>query len=220
MLRLQLVASFIVFSLLLTDANVAEADEWENLGDIDGVQVSRMELEGSDVLAFRGDLVADVHIGQILSVFADPSEREHWVNRYGDHEVLEKTSTSELYWIRFDLPFPISDRDYLLSSEVTFNDSTRSFVANIESVTDQRKGEQDCCVRAVTETYYQFWAIPGSERTRVRVEVHTDPKGRIPTSLVNRIQRSWPADTLNGLIDRASRSGVETYDRVEDWHER
>ncbi len=205
------------FSLLLLDSSVAEAGEWEDMGVQDNVRVSRMQVEGTSVLAFRGETVADVHIARIAEVFLDPTQRGEWVNRYHSHETLERTDEMELYWIRFDLPIGISDRDYMLRADLEVDEANRQITARVNSVEDRRKPDQRCCVRAETQTYYQFTALPNG-RTRMIVEVHTDPKGLIPNWLVNRIQRDWPSDTLASLLARARASGVRNHPDYTDWH--
>ena len=39
----------------------------------------------------------------------------------------------------------------------------------------------------------------GAGKTRFSVEIHTDPKGSIPTWLVNMLQKSWPLETLSAV---------------------
>lgn len=203
--------------VLFFDVQLAAAEEWENIGVEDGVHVSRMQVEGSPMLAFRGVTVADVHISKIVEVFLDTDHRQHWVDRYHSHQTLERSDSHEVYRIRFDLPIGISDRDYVLRADLEINESKNEFVARIKSVTDSRAPENRCCVRAFTETYYKFTAYPGEDRTHMIVEVHTDPRGRLPTWLVNRIQSDWPSKTLSGLINRASASGIQSHPDYQDW---
>ena len=90
--------------------------------------------------------------------------------------------------------------------------------AYIQSVEDQTKPVDDCCVRAQAYgTYYRFEAIPGENKTKVEVEVHTNPKGMLPSWLVNMIQKNWPKKTLNGLIREASAENQE-HARFAAWH--
>lgn len=208
---------FVVFALIVTVSSTAVADDWEHIQTEDGVFV--YERDVGDQVAFRGVTEVDVHIGRIISVFVDPSQRPHWVDRYANHETLEQTATSERYWLMFDMPFGVSDRDYVLQSNYTFMDQHRTFRAVTESVEDGRKPEDDCCVRAETTTEYTFQAEPGQQTTTVQVEVQTDLKGSMPDSIVNRVQRDWPVTTLNNLIERARQSGIEPDDRAADWHQ-
>jgi hypothetical protein len=180
------------------------AAAWENVGVIDGVKVQRKSEPGSGQFSFRGEVVTDLHIGKVLSVFLDHTQRKHWVDRYKDSKVLAKPAPlTEIYWIQFQLPFPVSNRDYVLQAEGDADPNKRVFTTHIKSVERADKPVDDCCVRAVTRTKYIFEAIPGTEKTRLTVEVNTNPKGSLPDWLVNLIQKKWPSKTLNGLINRA-----------------
>lgn len=194
--------------------STALAADWDHIDTSDDVRVYERDL-GDDV-AFRGILETNTPIGKIISVFVDPNQRPHWVDRYAEHETLEQTASAEIYWLRFDMPMGVSDRDYLLRADYEFSDDTKTFTSNTRSVEDGRKGEDDCCVRADTTTKYIIEAVD-AETTRITVEVQTDLKGRIPGRVVNRVQRDWPVVTLTNLVERATSSGVEIDSRVRDW---
>ena len=200
---------------------MAHADQaWEYIGTWDGVKVSRKTVAGSDVMAFRGDTVAPVHIGKLIAAFIDRNQRKFWVDRFADQQTLEVISPlSEIYWIRFGLPFPITDRDYVFRADSTNDAAHHVFTAKIKSVNDPRKGPDDCCVRAIAYgTFYRFEALPG-EKTRMIVEVHTDPKGAIPDWLVNIIQKKWPSKTLSALIRHSARPGAPMMPEYANWHD-
>ena len=102
----------------------------------------------------------------------------------------------------FALPTGTDDDLYVLHAVGEADHTTRTFVTNIESVDHADKPEQDCCVRGQAfGTFYRFQAIPGTNKTKVEVEVHTDPKGWIPNWLTNLIQKKWPRKTLTSLIN-------------------
>lgn len=214
----QFVLACAVVTLVSLNASSAKAEgKWESVGLQEGVQVSRMQVEGSGAMAFRGEVVADVDIARIVAVFVEPKERPHWVDRYHSHKTVERGERHEIYRIRFGLSFPVTDRDYVLDSRVEVDEPKRVFVTRIKSITDARAPVDDCCVRAQTHnTFYRFEALPGG-KTRMQVEVHTDPKGLLPKWLVNRIQKGWPSKTLNGLVARARRPEVKPHPRFAAW---
>jgi hypothetical protein len=215
-----LVAALLLVSLTSTLAWASSKGKWENIGTSDNVKVSRMQVEGNSVFAFRGETVADVHIAKLVAVFVDPNERKHWVDRYDTHKTLERNERTEIYWIKFKLPFPVSNRDYVLHTEAKLDPDKRIFTANIKSIVDSRKPEDSCCVRAETfNTFYRFEAIPGEAKTRMMVEVHTDPKGLLPTWLVNRIQKDWPSKTLSNLIKHTQASKKTPRAELANWHD-
>lgn len=199
---------------------LGKSGKWEEIGTKDNVKVSRMQVTGSEVFAFRGEIVADVHIGKIMRVFIDSKQRKHWVDRYADHKTLERTDRMEKYWIKFGLPFPVSDRDYVLQTDVEIDEINKIITANVRSIEDPRMPENSCCVRAQAySTYYRFEAIPGEEKTRMIVEVHTDPKGMLPNWLINRIQKDWPSKTLGGLLKQSKRKEQTPLPKMANWHD-
>lgn len=211
-----------ILATLLSTAGVPEAGqgEWETISKPgDSVTVYRKQVPGSSVLAFKGITTVDLHIGKLLTVYTDSSTQKDWVDRFdssGDLRII--TSLERTYWIRFGLPFPISDRDYVLNINGNLDHANRVFVADLKSVEDPERPEDDCCVRGIAfGTYYKFEALPG-EKTRLTVEVHTDPMGLLPAWFVNLIQKGWPAKTLGGLVERSRRKDVRIYAGMENWH--
>ena len=215
-------AALLALTILLVPSSAfADDGKWEWVGKIDGVKVWKKEVEGTDLLAFRGEVVADVHIGKIMTIFANPDSRKNWVARWRDSKTLKKEPMAEEYYIRFDTPFPVTNRDYVLRSEGIADGNKGIFVCNIKSIERSDAPENDCCVRATaTKTYYHFKAMKGDQpKTLLIVEVHTDPKGMLPDWLVNLIQKKWPSDTLNGLVREAKKDSTQIHPKYSTWHD-
>ena len=127
-----------------------------------------------------------------------------------------KSPLNKIYWIRFDLPFFMSDRDYVLEINSTMNNQSRELLAQIKSVEHPEKGIDNCCVRArAYGTFYRFLAK--GQKTFLEVEVHTDPKGWIPAWLINLIQKRWPKKTLQALITTAQGKDIVSDPRFTSW---
>ena len=199
---------------------------WEFVGVIDGVKVWRKEVPDTNLLAFKGEVVADVNMGKLLAVFLDRNQRKFWVDRFDDTRMLEQTNPlNETYYIRFKLPPGISNRDYVLRADGTADAAQGLFTAKIKSVEHPKAPVDDCCVRAeVRGTFYRFEALKGApgtpDKTRLIVEVQTDPQGWLPGWVVNLIQKSWPSKTLNGLVKRSNSAGIAPIAEYAGWHAR
>ena len=193
----------------------ASAKDWRFVGTFDGVKVSKKVVKGSPLFAFKGITEAELPLDQIIATFSDPNQRKYWVDRYADHTTIKKTPLSETYWIHFSLPPLVSDRDYVLKSDASVNQDKGVIEVKIKSI-EHPDYPVKCCVRAqVKETYYKFTAL-SAKRTRLEVEVHTDPKGMLPNWLVNLIQEKWPSKTLSGLIRRARKVGG-SHSKTREW---
>ncbi|MSP92941.1 MAG: hypothetical protein EXR79_14250 [Myxococcales bacterium] len=197
----------------------ADGGTWESLGTSDNVKTFRKQVPGSDILAFRGEMTANIHIARLTATFIDKTQRKYWVDRYVEHKTLDNPSPMlETYWIHFGLPFPVSDRDYVLRAEGIADAERGVFTTKIKSVVDKRAPPDDFVRAEAYGTYYEFTAVKGKEQTRLVVEVHTNPKGMLPDWLVNMLQKKWPSKTLSALVARAQQNKV-LQPGFETWHE-
>ncbi len=214
-----LLAAFTV-TLAPTPAEAGGPAKWEKVSSSDGVRVFRKQVPGTNVMAFRGEMTTNLHIGKLVTAYANTNLRRDWVDRWhSDAELEVRSKTERIFWIRFGLPWPVSDRDYVLHLKAGFNHAKREFTARLNSVNHVRKPKQSCCVRGKAfGTYYRFTALPGTNRTRVFVEVHTDPRGMLPGWLVNIIQKDWPRKTLLRLVKRARKGDITVNQTVAGWH--
>ena len=211
-----LISSILVLSPSLGKTSTGK---WELISNKDGFITKRKKVPNSNIFAFRGETVTDVPIGKIISVFVDSNTRKNWINMYGgDMDLKVRNELDKTYWIRFNTPWPTSDRDYVLRSVGSVDSKNKTYTCNIQSVDHPSKGEQKCCVRGMAYgTYYRFQVLPGTNKTKVEVEVHTDPKGWIPSWLTNIIQKKWPKRTLSSLLREASKNGVKVHDTFKSW---
>tara|TARA_A100001015_G_C14936882_1_gene690846 strand:- start:519 stop:1220 length:702 start_codon:yes stop_codon:yes gene_type:complete len=192
--------------------------DWEVIAQEDGFITKRKEVSESSIFAFRGEMVADLHISKIVSAFLDSSRRKEWVDRFGEQVNIEGEGLNKIYWIRFAMPLLISDRDYVLKTNGEIDKDRQVLTTHIHSVEHPAKEKDDCCIRAQAfGTYYRFEAIKGEEKTRLEVEVHTDPKGWLPAFLVNMIQKNWPKKTLSNLVKASMRDDVIPDQRFLEW---
>ena len=200
------------------------ADNWSHIEQSDGVDVYERTSRYHGDNALRGVIEVDMPIDKVVSVFVDADERLNWVYRVAEQEVLgvdddQQEAWEERYWTRVDMPFPVSDRDYVLHAAYQFHRDQRKVTAILRSTTDPRMPEQDCCVRAESVTRYTIEALPGEERTRIEVIIETDLNGSVPRRLIDRAGPDWPAGTLSGLVERAKANGIAGDERVANWHD-
>ncbi len=225
MKRIVTLCAALVMSLALvlpaaSHASSTSGGAWEFVSGEDGVRVYRKQIKGSNVFAFKGTTIAKVNIGRIIKTYQTTALRKDWVDRFHSSRDLQKLGELErIFWIRFGLPFPVSDRDYVIRVKAHLDHAKRVFTARLKSERHPAKPEEGgCCERGLAfGTYYRFTALSDGT-TKVMVEVHTDPKGWLPGWLVNVIQKKWPRKTLLGLIKRAQRPDISNYAGTENWH--
>lgn len=191
---------------------------WDNVGTTKNVKVERKTMPDSALFAFRGEGTFNVPIGLLVSVLKDEKIAVEWVDLMTEHSVIRKISEgSNLIYESYGLPWPISDRDYLMIERYTFDETSKVFTIDYESVTDAAKPVRKDHVRAMA--YRTFWRLEqvGPGRTKVEVEVFTDPKGVLPSWLINLIQEDWPWKTIDGLVRRAQKGDIKVDSGTEGW---
>lgn len=203
-----------VFSIA---SNVFALDKsWEQIDDSDGIKVWRKDIPNSPVKAFRGETIIDSSVSKIAWVLADNKHRKDWVDRLEKVIGLEKKSADKaVVYQSFDLPFPISDRDMIIQGTFVIDNKNQKVYLNLKSV-EHSKAPETIGVRAkLHHSKYVLTPIDGGKRTKVEVEILTDPKGLLPKWLVNIIQKKWPYKTLTGLKNQVKKPFVKDYRYVK-----
>ena len=184
--------------LILTFPVSALAQEWEEMYTEEEVTVSMMELEGTKLFAFKGDTIMDAPASKIMYVLLDNDHRIDWVDRLYINQVLSTNGPHEyVLYQAFDLPALFASRDYVYRG-IASRESENVITLDLKSV-EHADAPETVGIRAeLVNTLYRLTMLEDG-RTRVEVEVQTDPKGWMPAWLVNLVQRTWPMETLNGL---------------------
>ena len=211
--------SLAVYSLLFVAPVMAAPAGWEVLGTTDGVEVARKSVAGSSLFAFRGEADVDIPIGVLAEVLWRDGLGVEWVDMMILSERVELVNEdTKIVHQGYELPWPISNRDYVMEEAATFDPVTKTFTLQFKSVQHASMPVLDGYVRA--KAYRTFWRLkandtPGS--THVEVEVHTDPMGLLPAWLINMIQKDWPSTTITNLTKRAKKGDIGTHAKLDGW---
>ncbi|MBI4575252.1 MAG: hypothetical protein HY722_03210 [Planctomycetes bacterium] len=197
------------------------AGPWEEVRRESGVTVSRREVDGTPIVAFKGEGLIDASLEKVLGVLADNEHRTEWVDRLAQSVVLERPSPWEfIVYQRFALPFPMSDRDYVYRARVHREEGTGRVLVEMASE-EHPDAPATAGVRArLHRSAYALESVEGGSRTRVEVEILTDPRGWVPAWLVNLIQESWPLNTLQGIRAQVQKPYVEGLSLPEEGPDR
>ena len=211
--------SLFVLALACTAPALAVPPGWEVLGVTDGVEVARKSIPNSSLFAFRGEAAVDVPIGVLAEVLWRDGMGVEWVDMMVLSErVALLDEDTKIVHQGYGLPWPISDRDYVMEAAATFDPVTRTFTLQFKSVEHAAMPIQDGYVRAMA--YRTFWRLQANAeagQTHVEVEVHTDPMGMLPAWLVNMIQKDWPSTTITNLTQRAMKGDIGSHPKIHDW---
>ena len=201
--------SSVVFFLVCTTALAAVEDNtaWTLVEDSDGIQVFKKEIPGSDVIAFRGETMIEASAEKLWWVLEDAKHEHEWVDRLAVNVVLEQFGPYDrVQYQSFDLPWPISDRDFVYRAVCT-QPKEGLFRIVLNSV-EHPKSSSSTGVRGDIIESSIILERKGPNLTYVIVEILSDPKGLIPVWLINLLQESWPRETLVGMRKQVTKSFV------------
>lgn len=198
--------------LLLNGKPLESQSSWTKVKEENGITVYSRTVPGKDLLAFKGECVLEVPTQKVLWVLCDNDRRKDWVINLQKSEILERKSKHEaVQYQAFTMPWFVSDRDFVSHAKVTRERRTGRIFADIEGCT-HKKAPKTVGVRAeIVESHWILSPVNKSQHTKIEVDILCDPKGWLPTWLVNMIQKDWPIKTLSALKKQVKKSHVKLY---------
>lgn len=191
-----------------SQADDAATGKWEKVTSKNGINVFKKEIEGSPVIAFKGDGVIDAPILRVASVLVDANRNKEWMDRVVESEIVEvKSPTERIQYSHIKTPTPLDDRDFVSNAKLVVDGANKRLTFAIHSVAHASKPERKGIVRGQLMGS-SFLLVPvGADKTRVITEFHADPKGDVPKFIVNMFQEDWPINTIKGLRKQVGRVG-------------
>lgn len=187
-------------------------DGWEFVSESDGIKVFRKSYPGSDVKGVAGETLLNGSIGKVLFMMVDHKHKPDWINRFIEaHTVEEIPPSSNIQYSSFDLPFPASDRDFVFRNDFTVDEKTHGVVIDVKSVADKRAPVRPDLVRGEI-VRGRYILIPQGDKTLMQAEYLADPKGSIPSWLINFFQKEWPYKTLDAMRKQLKQPYIEEWD--------
>jgi hypothetical protein len=186
-----------ILALVALEA-VAEDDEWALAKSEDGIEVYTRDVEGFDVREFRASAVVPAPLSAVIAWWRDPTTYTRWINRCSEARLIEVESGENANYMKFNFPFPASDRDVVVRARTIEMSATRVVFegSNVDGLVPEVSG----LVRiAMLRSRWEFSAR-GDAVTEVVYRQHMDAGGSLPAFILNRAAVDSPFQTLRGLI--------------------
>lgn len=197
-----------LLSLLIAFNSYASMDpKWMPLGEKGGIAVYKTEVPGTKVVGFRGETTVYASAEKVMHVLLDNDHRKDWVDRLRVSNVLEQKGPFEyVIYQEFNLPWPMKNRDFVYRGKA-IRDAQGRVILTLKSE-EHKDAPKSKGVRAeLKESKYIITPI-GKYKCKLEVEILSDPKGAIPSWLVNLIQQNWPTKTLSAIKAQVEKSFV------------
>lgn len=179
------------------------------MGERDGVRLFSRPESGSRVVTVRGETDFETPAAAVFDALKDMRNRTRWVPRLKEMRVLKELGPSARIELNvMDVPWPLADRYFVLRAEARVEAASGRIV--IETVGSDEAVDDPALkgfVRGVAKRSLLVITPRGATASHLSIELNADPAGALPRWLVDRFQRNWPVEFLNGLRAELKRRG-------------
>jgi START domain len=191
-------------SILLLSAlafiHIATAQKtWKLIAEKDGIYVYTQDLEDSKFKAVRAVCTVDCGVAKLSYVLMDVSNTKDWVYATKVCTLLKKMSPTDIYYYsEVELPWPVSNRDFIIRITLTQDEKTK--VARIIAENHPQYVPEKKNVIRIPKSSGNWTLTPiGQGRTKVEYVIHVDPGGSVPAWLVNILADVGPYSSFTKL---------------------
>jgi hypothetical protein len=201
--------SFIFTAAVFALPHDARADAWKKIDDADGIAIYSREVAGSEVIAVRGEGIIAAPLVRVASAAFDTARAPEWIDRLAEAHVVRRISDTEyVEYDHFKMPPLIKDRDFVTLNRIEWDPARQSLTIRLRSATDPAAPPTSYIRGDVISSTFVLTPTADGRATRLIGEVHCDPRGSLPTWLVNMFQKDWPHATFKSLRAQAAKPNI------------
>jgi hypothetical protein len=186
--------------------------EWVLVSDEDGIQVFKKEIPGSSLISFKGQGLIDAPIAKVAQILVDSKRSQEWMESVKTTTVLSHNGDLEYVdYTHVGTPFVIKDREFVTRTKIEIDSKAQSLHFDIKSVEHPNAPKTDYVRGEVLGSSFSLQAMEDGTKTYVTGEILADPKGTVPTWIVNLFQKGWPRKTIEALRHQSKKGDISEH---------
>jgi hypothetical protein len=192
----------IVMALFILSQSFAQftGDEgWRIVENTEKMKIYTRIPENSKFKEIKMDLVIEATPRQIHEFISVAALFKEWVYTCSEGYSIEMPDGSDVYYIRFDMMWPLSDRDIVQRSESHVDEKTGVIDISTKAIHGHVPIKPD--VVRVTDNKIVWKIIPiGKNRSRIKYYARNNPGGQVPAWLMNMVATVGPKKTIDKMV--------------------
>lgn len=212
-MRLLIVTLVSIFFTLSVHA-ASDISDWELEKEEEDIQLKiyTREISGSSLKEFKGEMISEAKISTIAALFLDSKAAPKWMHQCEKFEVIEQIDPKKavIYFIN-GAPWPVSDRDAVISSKMSQNPETLVLRIDVEAVMDRLPENGDYVRIPRMKGFWSFTPMPEG-KVNIVYQVHAEPGGSLPAWLANSVVVDTPYHTMSNMLEMLA---LEKYQQAE-----
>lgn len=213
-MRLLITLIFIPLLSLFSYSASANSSDWELEKEDEDYQLKIFirEIKESDLNEFKGEMLTDASLKSIVALLMDSEAAPKWMHKCEKFEVLDHISdTHNIIYFVNGAPWPVSDRDAIISSELTQDPQSLAVKINVKVLPEYLPKDEDYVRIPRMVGFWEF--VPQADgQTLVRYQIHAEPGGSLPAWLANSVVVDTPYYTMTNMADMLKREKYKTAD--------
>jgi hypothetical protein len=191
--------SILFFAALVLFHMASAQKKWKLISEKDGIYVYIQNLENSKFKAVRAVCTVDCGVTKLSYVLMDVSNTKDWVYATKICKLLKKMSPTDIfYYSEVELPWPVSNRDFIIRITLTQDEKTK--IARIVAENHPEYVPEKKNVIRIPKSAGNWTLTPlGDGRTKVEYVIHVDPGGSVPAWMVNMLADVGPHSSFTKL---------------------
>jgi hypothetical protein len=192
--------------LFLTHLNAAD---WTRVGGRDGIEIYRRDMPGSALVAFRGEGTIEAPLWKVAAILLDTRRAPEWADSLKESRVVKRLGPTEYEeYNHLGMPLILKDRDFLSKVVIEIHPERKSLVLAYVPAEDPDVPRTHFVRGEIESGSFEVTSIEPGRRSRLRAEIQADPKGAIPSWVVNFFQKSWPLNTFQHIRLQAAKPDI------------
>lgn len=194
----------VLFPILISIAGIAQQD-WTLRLNRDGIKVYIKNSDSSSIKTVKAECELETSVSVLTAVLLNVNNSKEWIYATKRVALLQQLSPTDLiYYSEVALPWPISNRDFIVQLSVTQDSVTKKVKAVTTNKPDWLPRFKD--IVRVEQAYSQWVITPVTNgKLHVEYELQVDPGGCIPVWLVNMFATTGPYYTFQKLREQVQK---------------
>jgi len=190
---------------------------WIKSCNTDGIVVCWSKVEGSPVIAFKGEGIVEAPMDKVASAIIDTSRGTEWVDSLKESRVVRGISPNEfIEYERLGTPILMAGRDFVSRVVIDYEASDSRININYTSAEDPLVPPVEKYVRGEIFCHFRLVPMTLPDETYVEGMIYCDPKGTVPMWFVNFFRQGWPHTTFQNLRKQLKKSDIQVLPMVAE----
>lgn len=191
--------SALLLACLMTLTSAALfSQNWKFIKEKDGIRIYTRSEAGKSVKSFRGITDIRAPMEKVCNLIGNVKNLDWWDKNLKEIKILyyEKNKVAQYYLI-YDAPWPVSDRDLCVESIIT-DDPVTGVRRIMAKPLLNKVPKNPNCVRI--EDYWQSWELTpdGKGMVHAVLEGRVNPGGAVPDWIYNMVIADTPLKVMRG----------------------